>query len=103
PLIPPPPRPLPFPYTTLFRSVDQPGALVRAVPPAADQCCRDDPVPQRVHPGGLGIESEERPLDPAHHRLVSSVLSLRSHMAPTTDRKSTRLNSSHVSISYAVF
>src|SRR5690348_18062293 len=63
-----PPRSTLFPYTTLFRSVDEAGAAER--------------LGQRSR--GLG------------HFLVLD-------MTNDGDRKSTRLNSSHPSISYAVF
>src|SRR5438067_7637515 len=59
------PQPTLFPYTTLFRSVDDMG------------------IDGRIYPVGT---------NPAE---VAS--------KGKTDRKSTRLNSSHVSISYAVF
>src|SRR5438874_10882361 len=64
-----------FPYTTLFRSKDATGAAIEAVADAAAKLSgwRD---------GGLA--------------------QLRRAFVPL-DRKSTRLNSSHVEISYAVF
>src|SRR3712207_7966681 len=88
-----PPRSTLFPYTTLFRSfVSTLGRNVRRV--AETRLRRRTGTPGRqgrpwrptggwpaalVHPsGGLGNP-------------------------PTTDRKSTRLNSSHANISYAVF
>src|SRR5438874_5921756 len=82
-MIPPPPRSTLFPYTTLFRSpLVQERAVVGGVHPL--------PVEERVaqpvgdgRPGGVHAGGEE------HVRGV--------------DRKSTRLNSSHVEISYAVF
>src|SRR3712207_8748646 len=70
-----PPRSTLFPYTTLFRSAH----VHRQVAARA--------VGGRGHP-------RERPR--VH---VIAVLLLR----PTPDRKSTRLNSSHANISYAVF
>src|SRR3712207_8497166 len=76
-----PPRSTLFPYTTLFRSVD----LARIEQPRAVR-----------EPGPLGLERSELDaplaLDPAI-------------IAPgeDADRKSTRLNSSHANISYAVF
>src|SRR3712207_8449576 len=79
-----PPRSTLFPYTTLFRSGTQ---------------FRDDAAPDRELPvPGPGPErrgSERRlgPLEPGG----------RSVTAAPSDRKSTRLNSSHANISYAVF
>src|SRR5436305_12070152 len=81
-----PPRSTLFPYTTLFRSIrgvveayEMPGVVV-------------------VHEYGVrtrrvGVEQPEVFAEPAQ-RLVDG---------PVRDRKSTRLNSSHVRISYAVF
>src|SRR3712207_8036341 len=68
-----PPRSTLFPYTTLFRSRE---AGVRG--PAPDG------------PGDQGPDRQQgcAPVDPGEHR---------------GDRKSTRLNSSHANISYAVF
>src|SRR5690242_21502870 len=93
---PPPSLPL-FPYTTLFRS---------AVLPAADQAeigrhrqRRQQPAEQRELPVAterVQAESEsergERQKEEAEQRPDKDA-----------DRKSTRLNSSHMSISYAVF
>src|SRR2546422_6753212 len=77
-----PPRSTLFPYTTLFRSP-------RSHPPI-------DPV------GTIGIvDLEEREL----HSITRAVdeLELADVHAHVGDRKSTRLNSSHGYISYAVF
>src|SRR5205807_9138552 len=91
-MIRPPPRSTLFPYTTLFRSC---GAL-------ADQCLG----------GTLGVlpECETRSsavhrsllLKTTTHTLLSAAQSTVSS-GLTLDRKSTRLNSSHLVISYAVF
>src|SRR3712207_8851272 len=83
-----PPRSTLFPYTTLFRSTYHLGddAVVRlrnrrAVPPSGDDrpqlpsTISQDPVGHELHDGLRGLG----------------------------DRKSTRLNSSHANISYAVF
>src|SRR3712207_5134427 len=78
-----PPRSTLFPYTTLFRS--RPGAAgpLRVDPAALDPSRpRREPVPQ---PGLLG----------GRRRAGPELL--------RPDRKSTRLNSSHANISYAVF
>src|SRR3712207_8671157 len=83
-----PPRSTLFPYTTLFRS-----------PRGA--------TPLRERRGALHKESARVALKP-----VSDVLSghravdfqcLPGGLVPGEDRKSTRLNSSHANISYAVF
>src|SRR5690554_7393532 len=86
-----PPRSTLFPYTTLFRSLQEihrGGGAVRssgsAVPGGAPQ-----PLPG---PGRHGRRGEGR----AHAGDARAVLL-------GADRKSTRLNSSHVRISYAVF
>src|SRR3712207_9414058 len=71
-----PPRSTLFPYTTLFRSglCEGPVAFVRRVWADGREIDRSEVV-MRVHPG---TETQQ-------------------------DRKSTRLNSSHANISYAVF
>src|SRR5256885_5525628 len=76
-----PPRSTLFPYTTLFRSED-------------DGREGEQRVAQAEHDAGqrapLAVRGQAR-AEPAPHRL------------PAGDRKSTRLNSSHLVISYAVF
>src|SRR5438876_6655264 len=78
-----PPRSTLFPYTTLFRSIQQwrVGGKNRRDLPAAERLGR------RSHQGIRALQSEIQ--SGAPHQLL--------------DRKSTRLNSSHPSISYAVF
>src|SRR5256885_8817162 len=85
-----PPRSTLFPYTTLFRSVDTVGA-------APDP---DDEVHGDQHRLPEHVEEEEVQTheDPEHPRLEDQH---RRH--EPLDRKSTRLNSSHLVISYAVF
>src|SRR5438876_1740773 len=77
-MIPPPPRSTLFPYTTLFRS-------------------GFEPVPCL----STGHQDE------LHHLLAGSPeyskRAYRDRLRQNRDRKSTRLNSSHPSISYAVF
>src|SRR3712207_9067528 len=80
-----PPRSTLFPYTTLFRS-DQ----VAVEPPVGAE------VPARVH-RHEGGELDDPGVDPAPGARVP-----RRH-GVDEDRKSTRLNSSHANISYAVF
>src|SRR3712207_7753024 len=83
-----PPRSTLFPYTTLFRSLpggrrsvlDRPDTSRRAAPLSAD---------------GHGALLERPPVAPPPAMALGRVSS--------SDRKSTRLNSSHANISYAVF
>src|SRR3712207_7950640 len=90
-----PPRSTLFPYTTLFRSVpgrvvEQPAEDRRAVEAREAQPV-DRPVGRRQGRGvTVGQQRVRRDRDGAHAGAPS-------------DRKSTRLNSSHANISYAVF
>src|SRR5204862_6303686 len=85
------PRPLPpssrslCPYTTLFRSLGFAGASVRKG------------VPAPVQAGLRWVVEMTQPHYPAQASLD------RGRHALAEDRKSTRLNSSHVEMSYAVF
>src|SRR5256885_9784466 len=92
-----PPRSTLFPYTTLFRS-DRSGPLSVARTASSRQTARLGPEGD-----GLAVPRadprcrEDHPIDDegrAEHRAPQ---------APAADRKSTRLNSSHLVISYAVF
>src|SRR3712207_8124855 len=97
-----PPRSTLFPYATLFRSVaddegrDGPHAagrvLIEEILVSGDQF-----LIQR-----LGCRHEVRPVEEAprdHHLQLPQLIKLLTNR----DRKSTRLNSSHANISYAVF
>src|SRR3989442_2706670 len=83
-----PPRSTLFPYTTLFRSTTPWGELVAQV--------------TGVHHLDLG-SAVTLHLDPAHAYVFGTDGALLLAPARPGDRKSTRLNSSHVRISYAVF
>src|SRR5437762_6376863 len=81
-----PPRSTLFPYTTLFRSY-QSGELGTRVAP---------------------LETIDRIIAIGSDRMMAAVKAARHgalapHLKPDQDRKSTRLNSSHRCISYAVF
>src|SRR5687768_17915577 len=85
-MIPPPPRSTLFPYTTLFRSDG------------------DRRPPGHAQPGRRHVDEEDA------HRLAHQAVGRDLREAPNQraarqrqDRKSTRLNSSHGYISYAVF
>src|SRR5207249_7341498 len=93
-----PPTPTLFPYTTLFRSeatrvVD--GTLRRPKPNFCNGGTRRRDIDSMMRFGKLRLD---RPPVPHTPRGSASPKYL-----AETDRKSTRLNSSHVSISYAVF
>src|SRR5690348_18210879 len=88
-----PPRPTLFPYTTLFRS--RCGLEHWSWP-----CARISPRATVRPPSVRATSSSTLPTrSPPHH---SAPLPPR-RRARSSDRKSTRLNSSHPSISYAVF
>src|SRR3712207_8395492 len=93
-----PPRSTLFPYTTLFRSAL--AALEVAVRGRGAALLRREAV--GVHGeahGAAGLAPVEAGLD---EDLVEP-FRLRLHLHEAGDRKSTRLNSSHANISYAVF
>src|SRR3712207_8403754 len=80
-----PPRSTLFPYTTLFRSADaMAGAVVEV----------EAHVPER---------HAREPVDLRARRAFRKNGASDGDMAFQQDRKSTRLNSSHANISYAVF
>src|SRR5690606_42096785 len=82
-----PPTSTLFPYTTLFRSVAN--AIDRGV---------DGPTRLQV-----GQQHDEFIAAHARHRIRLPHAALQPARDHAQDRKSTRLNSSHVKISYAVF
>src|SRR5204862_8108011 len=91
-MTPPPPISTLFPYTTLFRS------LARQFV-ALDLFFTDR---EQAHARPLAAESGAI-VDLAHHRELHQVFRPGIDVEEEIDRKSTRLNSSHVEISYAVF
>src|SRR5207302_8733686 len=79
-----------FPYTTLFRS-----AVRRRRVRSSLGRCEGGPGDPRRHSRGRPVQGAGR---------SESLAGIGAHLAGLqTDRKSTRLNSSHVKISYAVF
>src|SRR5690242_21607531 len=87
-----PPRSTLFPYTTLFRSRELRGTFL----PICSGCfyldvhlARDQPPACSLRDHRIGARSKTTQTLPGLHA--------------RKDRKSTRLNSSHMSISYAVF
>src|SRR5256885_6721350 len=92
-----PPRSPPFPYTTLFRSpiIRRQNEKVRCNMPASARL-------DKVYGASLGhfCSSVKKPPKCPRSSFQSPVVEWRQ---AKTDRKSTRLNSSHLVISYAVF
>src|SRR5207249_12003846 len=91
---PPPPRSPLFPYTTLFRS-DRRAYIV------ADKFTTLGVEQGRIVAKGYGASTPVAPNTTLANRAKNRRLLVILNLNP--DRKSTRLNSSHVSISYAVF
>src|SRR5260221_10704475 len=89
-----PPRSTLFPYTTLFRSEIGPGdSLFMA-------------LIARAHGATASYHVDVGPFanrDVSLYRRMAQYLRERGDSVPDLDRKSTRLNSSHTVISYAVF
>src|SRR3712207_9384375 len=98
-----PPRSTLFPYTTLFRS-ERPNGLAVGLPdPHCPLPCHRAPAERG---GGAGLPRRrgahdlgERLVEAAAPRSGGTPSNL---LGPPVDRKSTRLNSSHANISYAV-
>src|SRR3712207_7693038 len=85
-----PPRSTLFPYTTLFRSLD--GVITELEPPRVfAYSWGDDLLRWELRPAGDGCLL-----------ILTHTFDDRAGAA-SLDRKSTRLNSSHANISYAVF
>src|SRR3712207_7761244 len=87
-----PPRSTLFPYTTLFRStrVDEQGRRIEVSVDKAQ--VKDGPS-----------FNDDRDITPEYEERVYSHYGLQRAQTNGEDRKSTRLNSSHANISYAVF
>src|SRR5206468_11089377 len=94
-ILPPPPTSPLFPYTTLFRSAPSPSRVRGLGPALLDH-------PEHAVRGLL-----DRELRDVDHRAAELAVELRRLLELLVDldqdRKSTRLNSSHDQISYAVF
>src|SRR3712207_7078843 len=98
-----PPRSTLFPYTTLFRSVIQHRAhrhldVVAVVHPRKGRAA----LARHVHQQGVVAPLHGRSPAP-EVELFGELLAAPDHDFRRPDRKSTRLNSSHANISYAVF
>src|SRR5690348_17701594 len=93
-MIPPPPRSPPFPYTTLFRSPHLP------LPP---HHLENHLRVTRQHRLLQAPRHPKQRIEERHEPRRDESRTPAQHLSIETDRKSTRLNSSHPSISYAVF
>src|SRR5688572_31568645 len=93
-MLPRPPRSTLFPYTTLFRSKASFTRELRRVLRQGGRGLVVDWSP--TAPGDVGPPSRERLSRETAARILEEA-------GFTVDRKSTRLNSSHSQISYAVF
>src|SRR3712207_7840177 len=83
-----PPRSTLFPYTTLFRSYGRAYGLTSVSLRYFNAAGASDTFGERHSP---------------ETHLIPLVLQAAAGLLPKVDRKSTRLNSSHANISYAVF
>src|SRR5438132_5844382 len=92
-MLPRPPRSTLFPYTTLFRS--KPTQKCRRQPPELGR----DGSRRGVHLAGSESFREKR----LGGQLLFFEVRIEKQQLAAKDRKSTRLNSSHTVISYAVF
>src|SRR2546426_6412115 len=93
-----PPRSTLFPYTTLFRSRRlgaQPGQALHPVRRLVDLGAPARQIAGHGPPHGFLVLDRKSTRLNSSHLVISYAVSL--------DRKSTRLNSSHLVISYAVF
>src|SRR2546428_3790489 len=86
-----PPRSTLFPYTTLFRSIGR-----------VQEAQRHDAEVHQVRLVDARVGLGEDRLDPEVHGRDGGVFAARTLSPVLADRKSTRLNSSHDQISYAV-
>src|SRR3712207_7524391 len=90
-----PPRSTLFPYTTLFRSAQHAHVLAKARPDELAVLVASEPVHLEDRRRIRGAAADLQPVAPVVGHVVAK--------EREQDRKSTRLNSSHANISYAVF
>src|SRR5205807_8182225 len=92
-----------FPYTTLFRSV-RPDRVVGHSPLLGIFGKMFQRVAPRLEVHQLALDGSVQTLHlPLRLRMISAAVNRMDPKAHQPDRKSTRLNSSHLVISYAVF
>src|SRR5205807_4000338 len=99
----PPPFSTLFPYTTLFRSLL---SLLSVAMAQSGRVPKQTPSPPPASPDGGSTAAQTKPSPPLSLLIVNSVNSARAAawtgvaIRELIDRKSTRLNSSHLVISY---
>src|SRR5690606_39709131 len=89
-----PPRSTLFPYTTLFRSQEETSDTAAAAAAAVNPAAEETGLTVSTWFGLYAPSDESSPNEEETEEPTES---------SSADRKSTRLNSSHVKISYAVF
>src|SRR5437773_7766010 len=96
------PRSTLFPYTTLFRSFN---TRCPHMPPSSSAAARvqQDSRRQEVLSAQIGLLYANANIGVGVTLLAATTLALLQRGIVPKDRKSTRLNSSHITISYAVF
>src|SRR3712207_9287759 len=98
-----PPRSTLFPYTTLFRSRPGAGALGSIPAPYVLVALAVPAGPVTREAAARDVAGVVDAMSPwAHHRTYLNFAERPTTAAAALDRKSTRLNSSHANISYAV-
>src|SRR3712207_8363738 len=97
-----PPRSTLCPYTTLFRSRQRQPEHRRARETAGRGLLREG-LDADVAAAERRVRHEAAVAGRVDHALHAQVIRLEARVVQNLDRKSTRLNSSHANISYAVF
>src|SRR5207248_6968653 len=92
-----------FPYTTLFRSLDAHEVVDEVVDLLVAEGTAAQDAPRRHRRRWAPVDEDRADLvgrEPHHHRVEGRRLPLHGDHLLVVDRKSTRLNSSHRTISY---
>src|SRR2546430_9809249 len=98
-----PPRSTLFPYTTLFRSVADVEAGMLLDPAVVPGAVIGDPIEDELHAARMHRRDQGAKIRGPAEVGIDGVIVADGIGRTEGDRKSTRLNSSHSQISYAVF